>query len=235
MIDASTSVLPDGLSTPLIADACLQCGVPIRMAPAGIRAIRSGQAVYGRAYPVRHYGSVDVFLEALDVARPGDVLVIDNAGRVDESCVGDLTILETQLARLTGIVVWGLHRDTKELIEIDFPVFSYGTCAAGPQRLDQRDLQPGDPIPFGGETISQEDIVFGDDDGVLFVAANRVDEVLRAARSIHQKEREQANRIREGYSLRDQLQFADYLAQRQRDPAYSLRVHLKRINAAIEK
>ena len=44
--------------------------------------------------PARHYGSVDVFLEALSSAGPGDVLVIDNGGRTDEACIGDLVALE---------------------------------------------------------------------------------------------------------------------------------------------
>src|SRR5580658_6638196 len=92
----------------------------------------------GRALPVRHVGSVDVFLEALGHSRPGDVLVIDNGGRLDEACVGDLVTLEVQKAGLNGIVVWGLHRDTDELLTIDLPVFSLGRSPAGPQRLDAR-------------------------------------------------------------------------------------------------
>jgi 4-hydroxy-4-methyl-2-oxoglutarate aldolase len=66
----------------------------------------------GPARHARHAGSIDVFLEALELARPGDVLVVDNGGREDESCVGDLVALEVQRAGLAGIVIWGLHRDT---------------------------------------------------------------------------------------------------------------------------
>ena len=86
------------LSTPLVADACLRCGVPLRVAHLGIRAVVGGQRVAGRALPVRHYGSVDVFLEAFGRAEAGDVLVIDNGGRLDEACVGDLAVLEAGAA-----------------------------------------------------------------------------------------------------------------------------------------
>jgi hypothetical protein len=48
------------LSTPLVADACLRCDVPLRAAPPGIRPVATGQRVAGRVLPVRHYGSVDV-------------------------------------------------------------------------------------------------------------------------------------------------------------------------------
>ena len=76
------------LSSPLVADACIRCGVPLRAAPAGIAAVVAGRQIAGRALPARHYGSVDVFLEALSRAGQGDVLVVDNGGRTDEACVG---------------------------------------------------------------------------------------------------------------------------------------------------
>src|SRR5690349_4268766 len=100
---------------PLIADGCLRGGVPLRVAPPGIAAVAAGARISGRALPARHYGSVDVFLEAVGAARPGDVLVVDNAGRTDEACVGDLTVLEAKAAGIAALVIWGMHRDTTEL------------------------------------------------------------------------------------------------------------------------
>jgi regulator of RNase E activity RraA len=73
----------------------------------------AGQRVAGRILPVRHYGRVDVFLEAFGRAEAGDVLVVDNGGRVDEACVGDLAVLEANSAGVAGLVVWGLHRDSR--------------------------------------------------------------------------------------------------------------------------
>jgi regulator of RNase E activity RraA len=103
------------LTTAHLADACIRAHIPVRCAPALLRAVIRGSRLAGRASPARHVGSVDVFLEALEDAEPGDVLVIDNGGRFDESCVGDLVALETQAAGLEGIVIWGLHRDTADL------------------------------------------------------------------------------------------------------------------------
>ena len=77
------------LTTPHVADACMRLGIPVRYAPAGTRPLWSGTHLVGRVCPARHYGSVDVFLEAIEGSDPGDVLVVDNSGRSDEACVGD--------------------------------------------------------------------------------------------------------------------------------------------------
>ncbi|MFF1510238.1 RraA family protein [Streptomyces sp. NPDC058326] len=223
------------LSTPLVADACVRLGEPLRAAPAGVLPVVPGGRLAGRALPGRHYGSVDVFLEAFAHAEPGDVLVIDNGGRRDEACVGDLAVLEAEAAGVAGVVVWGLHRDTPDLVEIGLPVYSYGRHAPGPVRLDPRDPDALLTARFGDHEVTADDVVFGDDDGVLFVAAARAAAVLEAARSLFRTEREQARRIRAGETLRAQTRFDAYLAGRAEDPSYTFRRHLRRIGGAIEE
>ncbi len=223
------------LTTAHLADACIRAQIPVRCAPAVLHAVVPGSRLAGRASPARHVGSVDIFLEALEGAAPGDVLVVDNGGRLDESCVGDLVALEAQAAGLGGIVIWGLHRDTADVRAIGLPVFSLGAIPTGPQRLDVRPPDALESAIVGDWTVGREDLVLGDDDGVLFVPATRAGDIFTLAETIRDSERWQAGRIRGGVSLRSQVQFDTYLARRKHTPSLTFRDHLRAVGGAIEE
>jgi len=223
------------LSTPLLADACLRLGLPLRIAPSGIHPLIAGSHIAGRVLPAKHYGSVDIFLDAMGTAQKGDVLIIDNGGRMDEGPIGDLTTLEVQACGLAGIIVWGCHRDTVELIQIGFPVFSYGMYPAGPQRVDPRELEALSEVRFGDFEVTKDDVVFADADGVLFTSGQQAENVLLTAHDIWQRERRQAQTILAGKTLREQLRFDEYLARRSADATYTFRRHLHAIGGAIEE
>jgi len=171
----------------------------------------------------------------MEHATSGDILVVDNAGRVDEACVGDLIALEAKTAGLGGLMIWGLHRDTAELRTIGLPVFSLGSLPTGPQRQDPRDALALESATVGDWTVSREDLVLGDDDGILFLPAAQVEYLLTLAETIRDTERRQAERIRQDVSLRAQVRFQDYLAQRQQTPALTFRQHLRTVGGAIEE
>ena len=234
MTASSVSDAFSGLTTPLVADGCLRAGAPLRMAPEGLRPAVAGWRIAGAVRPAHHVGSVDVFLEACGLAAPGDVLVIDNGGRRDEACVGDLMALEVRLAGLGGMVVWGCHRDGPEIADIGLPVFSYGSVPSGPRRLDPRPEHALDRAQFGDFEVVAGDFVFADADGAVFVPSAFLDAVLDAARAIAQTERAQAKAIAAGRSLRSQLKFDEFLRRRAERPGLTLREHLKEVGGAIE-
>lgn len=222
------------LTTPHVADGCIRAGVEVRCAPSAVTALARGMRLSGRVAPTRHAGSVDVFLEALQGAGRGDVLVADNGNRQDESCIGDLMALEAQTAGLDGIVIWGLHRDTVEILEIGIPLFSTGSLPTGPQRADRRAPDALTAATVGDWHLTRADLVLGDDDGVLFIPADRAAEILTHAEAIRDTETAQAARIRAGVSLREQVHFAEFLARRQTEPELTLREHLRTVGGAIE-
>lgn len=221
------------LPTPFLADAVIQLGLPVRQAPVGVAGPTDATAV-GRALPVRHSGSVDVFLEALGHAREGDVMVVDNAGRRDEACVGDLVVREAMEAGLAGIVIWGLHRDAVEIAALDLPVFSYGTLPFGPREPRPPSEDRLVSARFGEATVTQSDVVAADQNGVVFLADEHVDRLVGVARSIRSAEAEQVRRLDAGTSLRDQFDFDAYLEDREQDPGRTFRQHLRDRSAAIE-
>jgi 4-hydroxy-4-methyl-2-oxoglutarate aldolase len=223
------------LSTPLVTDAAVRLKIPFRVAAFGIAPILPGARAAGRVLPAKHFGSVDVFLEAMETAEAGDVLVIDNAGRRDEGCIGDLTALEAQAAGLAALVVWGTHRDTPELRQIGFPIWSYGSCPSGPLRLDPREAGAWTSARFGDFEVQNTDLVFADDDGCIFIQSASAEKLLEIARTIWQSERAQADAIHSGETLRSQLHFAEYLTNRAADPNHTFRQHLRKLGGAIEE
>src|SRR5689334_15266326 len=100
-VDASSSTSAS-LPTAAVADASVRLGIPAAVAPVALAALLPGRPFEGPAAPVTHLGSVDVLLETIDDAPPGAVLVVDNGGRSDEACVGDLMLLEARLAGMSG-------------------------------------------------------------------------------------------------------------------------------------
>ena len=220
-------------ATAAVADAAVRFGIPVATAPVRLLPLLPGRPFAGPAAPVTHLGSVDVLLETIDDAPPGAVLVVDNGGRDDEACVGDLMLLEAATAGMAGAVIWGRHRDTAQLREIGLPVFSTGPHPFGPRRVPP----PGSAMRtafLDGVTVTPEHWIVADDDGVLVLAAGDRERLFAEAARIQTVEGAQAERMRSGASLRDQLDFARYRREQAADPTLTLRRYLAENGGAIE-
>ncbi len=221
-------------TTPFIADACVQLSLPVRIGPFGLTCNFPGSKIAGPARPARHAGSVDVFLEAIAGATQGDVLVIDNDGRTDEGCIGDLVVGEAHTSGIAGTVCWGAHRDTTAIAAIGARLWSFGTCPNGPLQLRLRPQEALNSARLGSVLVTPDDFVFADDDGVVVVTARDLERIVDTARDIAAREGAQAVRLLKGELLRTQFDLAGYVSKRASDPAYTFRDHLKSFGGAIE-
>lgn len=221
-------------TTPFIADACVQLSLPVRIGPFGLTCNFPGSKVAGPARPARHAGSVDVFLEAIADSHNGDVLVIDNGGRRDEGCIGDLVVGEAFMSGMAGIICWGTHRDTAAIHAIGARVWSLGTCPNGPLELRKRSETALAAATIGSVTVTPDDYVFADDDGVVVVAAADLARVIETAKDIAGREGAQATRLLNGELLKSQFELQKYVTKRRSDPSYTFREHLKSFGGAIE-
>ena len=87
----------------------------------------------------------------------------------------------------------------------------------------------------GSVVVTADDHVLADDDGAVFVPRPRLAEIAERAQAIWSTERRQADEVRAGRPLRDQLAFGDYLARRAREPDWTFRRHLRERGGAVEE
>ena len=156
----------------------------------GIRPLLPGAHMCGPAVTVRtHPGDWAKPVEAIDVCRPGDVLVVD-AFNSYPAIWGELATHSARVKGLAGLVVWGAIRDTPEIAHIGFPAFSslVSANAGEPKGFGEINV----PVFIAGQTIAPGDWVVGDDDGVIVLPKAQAVELANRAMDVLEKE----NRLR---------------------------------------
>lgn len=118
--------------------------------------------------------------KAIDIAGPGDVVIVDAGGDNTNSLVGELMIAHAMKRGLAGIVLNGAIRDSLWIAEQKMPVFSTGITHRGPYKDGPGEVNVA--ISIAGMVIEPGDLVLGDDDGVLSIPREQAGEVLAAAR-----------------------------------------------------
>lgn len=176
-----------------------------------IRAVLPDRTVAGPALTVRAEGDLLGMVAALGRAAPGTVLVVD-AGGDARACSGELFAGEAARAGLAGIVIDGFCRDLRGIRAVGLPVFARGATPmagtmAGPAAV-------GGPVRFGGLDVQPGDVVFGDDDGLVIAAADRLVAALAKAEEIERTEAAVAREMAAGRSLFELTNADDHLAAR---------------------
>jgi regulator of RNase E activity RraA len=156
-----------------------------------IQALRPRMQVAGAAFTVEVRPGDNLMIHAaMSLARPGDVLVIDGKGDQTSALMGTIMMTACKQLGIAGVIVDGAVRDSLEIDEMDFPVFSVGTNPNGPTKNIGGRI--GHPISCGGVVVNAGDFVLADADGVVVVERNKLASLIPMA---HKKVEDEAKRI----------------------------------------
>ena len=200
--DKALVALFDGLDTPGVSDALDKLGLPgqcLGIAPLG----NYSQVVVGPAFTVQYVsasvpaGTVGDFIDAV---LPGDVVVIDNAGRTDCTVWGDIMTQYAGSRNIAATVIDGVCRDVNKALGDGYPVFSKGRfMRTGKDRVQVQSLNQ--PVSIGTARVCARDIVVADANGVVIVPRARAAEVAACARQIELVEADIRALIAQGKTL----------------------------------
>lgn len=154
--------------------------------------------------PTRHLGT-----EAIETADPGDVLVMELAGRTDVPGWGGLLSLAAATKGLAGIVIDGACRDIDDSAAAGFPVYARGVV---PITARGRVIQDSvnEEIQFAGVQVHPGDYVVADGSGTIIVPAARAEEVVAKGEEIAAREARMAEAVRKGASIVDVMETGGY-------------------------
>ncbi|MFO8059069.1 MAG: RraA family protein, partial [Bacillota bacterium] len=134
--------------------------------------------------------------KAVDMFRPGDVLVVDTGGDRSRAVIGGLMGRRAQSMGLAGLVVDGLVRDIQDLRSLGLGVWARGVTPAGPYKNGPGEI--GFPVSIGGIPINAGDLIVADDDGVICVRYEDMSEVLSAAQAVVTRESNTLEGLKKG-------------------------------------
>lgn len=151
------------------------------MAPE-IRNLVNGKPLVGPALTVKVYPGDNLMVhKALDVARPGDVVVVDTSGSQRNAVLGDLVTNKAKHRGIAGFIVDGLVRDLPGLIEADLPVYARGVTPFGPLHRGPGELNYA--VSCGGIVVNPGDIIAADASGIAVVRREVAEETIMRLRT----------------------------------------------------
>jgi len=164
---------------------------------ARLRPYHGSGAMAGPALTVRTRPGDNLMLhKAIDMAEPGDVIVVDGGGHLDNALMGELMLLHAQRRGVAGFVLDGAVRDVEAIRRIGLPVFAAGVTHRGPFKDGPGEINV--PVSLDGMPVVPGDVVLGDSDGVLAVPLDEAEAIRDAARAKLAAETAQIEAIRQG-------------------------------------
>jgi regulator of RNase E activity RraA len=163
-----------------------------RMSAGGatLRPMHAGGPLAGPALTVKTRPGDNLMIhKAIDMAAPGDIIVVDAGGVLTNALIGELMLAHATKSGVGGFVINGAIRDAAALRASSLPVFAAGVTHRGPYKDGPGEINL--PIAIDGMVIMAGDLVLGDDDGMLAVPFDDVEAVLKAGWAKHAAEEKQ--------------------------------------------
>lgn len=139
-------------------------------------------------------------VKAIEAAKTGDVIVVDNGGRLDVSCWGGILANGAKQKGVAGVVIDGACRDLDDYVEAGFSVYARGAVVATARGRIMEEAT-NVMVQFGGVQVRPEDIVIADRSGVVIIPKEKFGVVLIKAEELFQKEEDMIKEIRSGASM----------------------------------
>lgn len=169
---------------------------------AELRPLHDGTVLAGPALTVKCRPGDNLMLHyALDIAQPGDVIVVDAGGDLTNALTGELMITYAIKKKVAGFVINGAVRDSAAIRKGSFPVFAAGVTHRGPYKDGPGEINV--PIAINGMVIEPGDIIVGDDDGFVAISLAEAAGILEKASAKHAAETKQLDDIAKGTNSRD--------------------------------
>lgn len=174
------------------------CMNRIQASPACLRPMHAGGTVLaGPAYTVKTRPGDNLFIhKAIDLAHPGDIIVVDAGGALDNALVGEMMLTHAETRGIGGVIIYGAIRDSAHVNNHPFPVYAAGVTLRGPFQSG-----PGHTnitISLGCMTIEPGDLLLGDADGIICIPYDEVESLYPDALKRFQGENAQRDRVRNG-------------------------------------
>jgi regulator of RNase E activity RraA len=183
-----------------VSDALRKSGRSFQSLDGTFSAVTPHSRLAGPAFTVRCYpGATWALEQALELAAPGDVLVIDAGGREDVIIMGSLMSQRAQARGIAGAVVDGAVRDVDEIAALGFPVFSRYVCPRAGTHAEIGEWQT--TICCGRVPVNPGDWVVADSSGITIVPSELRAQIARDAAAICDREVLISERLRAGKSL----------------------------------
>lgn len=198
------------LDTPSITDAMDRLDLTGGLL--GIRPIVRGTKLCGQAFTVHYtacgqvHGTVGDFL---DDVEPGQVVVIDNGGRLHCTVWGDIMSFYASTRGIAGTIIDGVCRDIPTIDELHYPIFTKGAyMVTGKDRVYVDAINQ--PVTVSNVQVLPGDLMVADDSGAVVVPFSHAEQILQVAREIEAKEQFIRDELKKGTSLKKARELSGY-------------------------